>query len=533
MGPPSRGLNTCRRGSLPGPPLGYGPSHAGQRWFRLLSNSDEKSFELWETCFMAHGGLHSLRGIIEKGPEADEDDVEVFAEDEAKNGYGPSHAGQRWFRLLSNSDEKSFELWETCFMAHGGLHSLRGIIEKGPEADEDDVEVFAEDEAKNGYGPSHAGQRWFRLLSNSDEKSFELWETCFMAHGGLHSLRGIIEKGPEADEDDVEVFAEDEAKNGYGPSHAGQRWFRLLSNSDEKSFELWETCFMAHGGLHSLRGIIEKGPEADEDDVEVFAEDEAKNGYGPSHAGQRWFRLLSNSDEKSFELWETCFMAHGGLHSLRGIIEKGPEADEDDVEVFAEDEAKNGYGPSHAGQRWFRLLSNSDEKSFELWETCFMAHGGLHSLRGIIEKGPEADEDDVEVFAEDEAKNGEAYAQLVDNKSLSLVMRDAKRDGRRALEILQEHYAGTDKPRIGVVSETAKDWQGSTDLSYKLEQQPAGPHVDPERSGTEVFSKWPSFTIPASPSLDLRLAEDRTREVHGLGLKQEQVFVVPQSSSLP
>lgn len=77
-----------------------------------------------------------------------------------------------------------------------------------------------------------------------------------------------------------------------------------------------------------------------------------------------------------------------------------------------------------------------------------MAHVELHGLRGIIEKGPEADKDEVEVFTEDEAKNGEAYAQLVDNKSLSLVMRDAKREGRRALEILQEHYVGTETPPL-------------------------------------------------------------------------------------
>ena len=38
--------------------------------------------------------------------------------------------------------------------------------------------------------------------------------------------------------------------------------------------------------------------------------------------------------------------------------------------------------------------------------------------------------------------------QCLDNKSLSLVMRDAKHDGRKALEILREHYAGKDKPRV-------------------------------------------------------------------------------------
>ena len=70
----------------------------------------------------------------------------------------------------------------------------------------------------------------------------------------------------------------------------------------------------------------------------------------------------------------------------------------------------------------------------------------LRRLREVILKDPEIDEDDKEALAEDEEKNGEAYAELVqclDNKSLSLVMRDAKRDGRKALNILREHYERT------------------------------------------------------------------------------------------
>ena len=75
----------------------------------------------------------------------------------------------------------------------------------------------------------------------------------------------------------------------------------------------------------------------------------------------------------------------------------------------------------------------------------------LRRLREVISKDPEIDEEDEEALAEDEEKNGEAYAELVqclDNKSLSLVMRDAKRDGRKALNILRAHYAGKDKPRV-------------------------------------------------------------------------------------
>ena len=49
------------------------------------------------------------------------------------------------------------------------------------------------------------------------------------------------------------------------------------------------------------------------------------------------------------------------------------------------------------------------------------------------------------------AKKEEAFSeivQLLDDRSLSLVMRDAKDDGKKALDILREHYAGRGKPRV-------------------------------------------------------------------------------------
>ena len=44
----------------------------------------------------------------------------------------------------------------------------------------------------------------------------------------------------------------------------------------------------------------------------------------------------------------------------------------------------------------------------------------------------------------EEAKNEECYAELIqflDDKNLSLVMRDTADGGRKALKILREHYA--------------------------------------------------------------------------------------------
>lgn len=51
----------------------------------------------------------------------------------------------------------------------------------------------------------------------------------------------------------------------------------------------------------------------------------------------------------------------------------------------------------------------------------------------------------------DAEKNAECYAELVqflDDRSLSLVMREAADDGRKALEILRSHYASQGKPRF-------------------------------------------------------------------------------------
>src|SRR4029434_6175542 len=52
---------------------------------------------------------------------------------------------------------------------------------------------------------------------------------------------------------------------------------------------------------------------------------------------------------------------------------------------------------------------------------------------------------------EEAASNAEAYAELIqflDDKSLSLVMREAADDGRAALKILGDYYAGKGTPRV-------------------------------------------------------------------------------------
>ena len=96
-----------------------------------------------------------------------------------------------------------------------------------------------------------------------------------------------------------------------------------------------------------------------------------------------------------------------------------------------------GYGPKRSEY----LVFDGDENNYEKWEVKLLAYLSLRKLKKTVtcEGGNDA------------AKNEEAFSeivQLLDDRSLSLVMRDAKDDGRQALKILREHYAGKGKPRV-------------------------------------------------------------------------------------
>jgi hypothetical protein len=68
----------------------------------------------------------------------------------------------------------------------------------------------------------------------------------------------------------------------------------------------------------------------------------------------------------------------------------------------------------------------------------------LQKLAETVMKSDKLTGDDI-------TKNADAFVNLVqclDDRSLSLVIRDAKDDGRAALEILRGHYLSTGKPKI-------------------------------------------------------------------------------------
>ena len=106
-------------------------------------------------------------------------------------------------------------------------------------------------------------------------------------------------------------------------------------------------------------------------------------------------------------------------------------------------ENATGYGLRRdtRGGRWQRLVFNGDENNFELWEVRFLGHMRMLGLKDTILSTDDPDQE----------KNEECYAELIqflDDKSLSLVMREAADDGSKALQILRSHYASLGKPRI-------------------------------------------------------------------------------------
>ena len=110
------------------------------------------------------------------------------------------------------------------------------------------------------------------------------------------------------------------------------------------------------------------------------------------------------------------------------------------------------------------LVFNGEETNFEIWETKFLSYLRLQKLldyvvdeAGNFLTGPAqtavagGNEGATQAAPDDSVKNKEVFATLVqflDDKSINLIIRDAKNNGREALKILREHYIGSTKPRI-------------------------------------------------------------------------------------
>ena len=108
-----------------------------------------------------------------------------------------------------------------------------------------------------------------------------------------------------------------------------------------------------------------------------------------------------------------------------------------------------GYSPRYAvknsGQFNMsdRLMFQGDERKYELWEVRFLGYLRTHKLYDTIT----AKMDELV----NPNKNAETIGDMViflDDRSLSLIIRDAKNDERNALYISREHYLPRGKPKV-------------------------------------------------------------------------------------
>ena len=102
-----------------------------------------------------------------------------------------------------------------------------------------------------------------------------------------------------------------------------------------------------------------------------------------------------------------------------------------------------GYGPRN------RLFYSGNPTDYQMWETRFTNY--LYTLDIKLYKAALPKEDSVQDEEDFHISNRRTYAELVqvlDERSLQLIMADAANDGRKALKVLRQHYASTEKPRV-------------------------------------------------------------------------------------
>ena len=107
-----------------------------------------------------------------------------------------------------------------------------------------------------------------------------------------------------------------------------------------------------------------------------------------------------------------------------------------------------GYGPIAKN-----LSFDGENSNYELFEIKFLSYLRMQKLYSVV-----MDDNDVLMTSEIATtdtdaieKNKMVFAclvQFLDDKSISIILRDAKNNGRKALQVLRNHYLGASKPRI-------------------------------------------------------------------------------------
>ena len=100
-------------------------------------------------------------------------------------------------------------------------------------------------------------------------------------------------------------------------------------------------------------------------------------------------------------------------------------------------EASIGYGQAR------RLIFDGNADNYESWELKFFSYMRIKDQRDAV--------DPASRTVVSQEKKEKAFAELIqhlDDRSIQLIRRDANQNGRTAIEILREHYAGTSECRI-------------------------------------------------------------------------------------
>ena len=98
-----------------------------------------------------------------------------------------------------------------------------------------------------------------------------------------------------------------------------------------------------------------------------------------------------------------------------------------------------GYGPRRL------LYFNGDPESFPIWETRLVNH--LYTVDKKVQDAITG-ENEGDDFAESNRRAYAELAQVLDERSLQLIMHGTRNDGKAAFKILKDHYASTEKPQI-------------------------------------------------------------------------------------
>ena len=147
-----------------------------------------------------------------------------------------------------------------------------------------------------------------------------------------------------------------------------------------------------------------------------------------------------------------------------------------------------------AAKLFFFFFFDGSESKYELWEVMFLEYLRIQHLHQII-LSPTDQSDDMDIVE----KNATVFAELIqylDDKSLSLVIRDARDDGRKALTILKEHYFSKGKLKVNSLYTDLTSLTRLESVYYRLYNMDRKYFLCSERSWRSY--KWQTFNCHGS-----------------------------------